>query len=41
MSLLTTPIARNSDFLAGIYLIFLKTNLDPTEKSFDTEFSPQ
>ena len=41
MSLLTAPIVENSDFLAGIYFIFLKNVLDPTWKSFNTEFEPQ
>ena len=41
MSLLTTPIFKNSRILAGVYFIFLKSVLEQTWKSFDTEFGPQ
>ena len=41
MSLSTTSIIKNSNFLAGIYLIFLKAVLDLTWKPFHTEFWPQ
>ena len=41
MSLLTAPVLKKSDFLAGIYFIFLKNELEPTWKSADTEFGPQ
>ena len=41
MSLLTAPIVKNSDMLAGIYFIFLRNALDQTWNSFDTEFRPQ
>ena len=41
MSVVTAPIVKDSDFLAGIYFIFLKNVLDSTWKSFDPEFGPQ
>ena len=41
MFLLITPIVKNSHILAGMYSIFLKSVLDKTWKSLDTEFETQ
>ena len=41
MSLLTTPIVKNSHILAGVYFIFLKNILDQSSKSFNIKSWPQ